>query len=83
MTRNRLRNKFLGTKSDIDRKAYNEQRNICVTLISQEKKSFNSKLNARDITDKKTFWEKVNPFFTDKIHINSKKSKCQVKLRKS
>ena len=28
MKRSRLRNKFLNTKSDIDRKAYNEQRNM-------------------------------------------------------
>ena len=35
MKRTRLRNKFLNTKSDTDRKAYNAQRNLCVTLISQ------------------------------------------------
>ena len=29
MKRSRLRNKFLNTKSDIDRKAYNAQRNLC------------------------------------------------------
>ena len=29
MKRSRLRNKFLNTKSDIDRKAYNKQRNLC------------------------------------------------------
>ena len=33
MKRSRLRNKFLNTKSDIDRKAYNKQRNLCVSLI--------------------------------------------------
>ena len=27
--RSRLRNKFLNTKSDIDRKVYNKQRNLC------------------------------------------------------
>ena len=38
MKKSRLRNKFLNTKSDIDRKAYNKQRNLCVSLIRQEKK---------------------------------------------
>ena len=38
MKRPRLRNKFLNTKSDIDRKAYNKQRNLCLSLIRSEKK---------------------------------------------
>ena len=29
--------KFLNSKSDIDRKAYNKQRNYCVSLIRREK----------------------------------------------
>ena len=33
MKRSRLPNKFLNTKSDIDRKAYNTQRNLCAILI--------------------------------------------------
>ena len=33
MKRSRLRNKFLNTKSDSDRKAYNKQHNLCVSLI--------------------------------------------------
>ena len=55
MKRRSLTNKFLNTKSDIDRKAYNKQRNICVTLIRQEKKNFYGKLKTWDITDNKTF----------------------------
>ena len=40
MKRSRLRNKFLNTESDIDRKAYNKQRNLCVSLTRSEKKNF-------------------------------------------
>ena len=40
MKRSRLRNKFLNTKSDIDRKAYNKQRNYVVSLLRNEKKNF-------------------------------------------
>ena len=68
MKRSRLRNKFLNTKSDIDSKAYNKQRNICVTLIRQEKKN----LNTRFITDNKTFWKKVKPFLQIKYKLNLK-----------
>ena len=73
MKRPRLRNKFLNTKSDIDRKAYayNKQRNLCVTLIRDEKKNFNN-INTTTITDSKTFWKTLKPFFTDKIKTKSK-----------
>ena len=37
--RSRLRNKFLNTKSDIDRKAHNKQRNLCVSLVRRERKT--------------------------------------------
>ena len=67
MKRAHLRNKFLNTKSNIDRKACNEQRNLCVSLIRSEKKNFFSNTNTSDITDNKTFWKTVKPFFTDKI----------------
>ena len=68
MKNSRLRNKFLYTKSDIGRKAHNKQRNICVTLIRQEKKN----LNTRFITDNKTFWKKVKPFLQIKYKLNLK-----------
>ena len=38
MKRSCLCNKFRNTKSDIDPKAYNTQRNLCVSLIRQAKK---------------------------------------------
>ena len=39
MRRTRLRNKFIDSKTDADRIAYNEQRTHCVSLIRKEKKS--------------------------------------------
>ena len=45
MKRSRLRNKFFNTKSDIDRKVYNKQRKLCVSLIRSEKKNFFSNIN--------------------------------------
>ena len=72
MKRSSPRNKFLNTKNDIDRKAYNKQRNLCITLIKIEKKNFFSDINTNDIIDNKTFWKSVNPFFTDKITLIEK-----------
>ena len=73
MKRSRLRNKFLNTKSDIDKKAYNKQRNLCVSLIRQEKKNFINNIRTRDITGNKTFWKTVKALFTENVHTQSLK----------
>ena len=48
---------FLNTKNDIDRKAYNMQRNLFVSWIRSEKENFFNNINISDITDNETFWE--------------------------
>ena len=80
MKRSRLRNKFLNTKSDIDRKAYNKQHNRCVSLIRPEEKNFFNNISTRDITDNKTFWKTVKPLFTDKIQTKSKTTLIEKKV---
>ena len=70
MKKSRLRNNFLSTKTDIDRKTYKKQCHLCVNLIRREKKNFN--INTRDITDSKTFWKTVKPLVTDKVQTKSK-----------
>ena len=57
MKRSRLKNKILNTKSDIDRKAYNKQRNLCISLIRSEMKNFFSNINTSDITNNKNLLE--------------------------
>ena len=70
MKRSRVRNKFLNTKSDIDRKAYNKQRNFCINLIRSEKQNFVSNvINTSDSTENKIFWKTLKPFFTDKMKV--------------
>ena len=59
MRRSRLRNKILNTKSDIDRKVYNKQRNVCKSLIRREKENFFNNISTLDTTDNKTFWKTV------------------------
>ena len=53
--RSRLRKKFLNSKSDIDRKAYNEQRNYVFSLLRNEKKNFCSNLDTKVVIDNRTF----------------------------
>ena len=72
MKRSRLRNKFLNTKSDIDRKAYNKQRNYVVSLLRNEKKNFYSNLDTKIVIDNRTFWKTVKPFLSEKITKHSK-----------
>ena len=55
MKRSCLRKNFLDSKSDIDRKVYNKQRKICVSLIWNEKKNFFSNIGTSDISDNKPF----------------------------
>ena len=69
MTHSRLRDKFVNTKGETDRKACNKQRNYCVTLIRKEKQKFFGNINTTDITGHKQFWRAVKPFFTDKVTI--------------
>ena len=72
MRRTRLRNKFIDSKTDADRIAYNKQRNYCVSLIRKEKKAYYSNLNIRDVTDNKTFWRKVKSLFSEKVNLQIK-----------
>ena len=66
MKRSRLRNKFLNTKNDLDRKAYDKQKNYVVSLFRKEKKNFCGNLNTSILTEDKTFWKTVKPFLAEK-----------------
>ena len=72
MKRSRLRNKFLNTKSDIDRKVYNKQRNYVVSLLRNDKKNFHSNLDAKIVTDNRAFWKTTKPPLSEKVTKHSK-----------
>ena len=63
MKRSRLRNKFLHTKSDIDRKVYNKQRNYVVSLLRKEKKDFYGNLDISKMTDNRVFGKSLSRKF--------------------
>ena len=62
-----LRKRFLDTKSNIDHKAYNTQRNLCVSPIKQAKKHFCSNLDKNFVTKKS-----LKSFSIDKVRTKSK-----------
>ena len=66
MVMSKLRKKFLKSRAKSDKKAYNKQRNKCVSLLRKTKKAYYSNLNVRDIVDNKKFWKTVKSFFSDK-----------------
>ena len=52
----KLRNKFLKSRSNKDREAYKKQRNLCVSLLRQNKKDYFETLDIKSVTDNKIFW---------------------------
>ena len=67
MDQSRLRKKFLKTRSNEDKKAYNTQRNYCLTLVRKAKKDYYNNLDHENVTDNKTFWKSIKPFFLKKV----------------
>ena len=51
MVRSKLRKKFLKSRSESDKKAYNKQRNKCVSLLRKTKKAYYSNLDGKDVVD--------------------------------
>ena len=72
MKRTRLRDKFIDSKTNANRIAYNKQRNYCVSLIQKEKRAHYRSFNIRDVTDNKTFWRKLKPLYSEKVNLQTK-----------
>ena len=66
MVRTRLLNKYKKDKSEVNRKAYKRQRNICVNLLKKTKFSYFQNIKPSLICDNKRFWLVVKPLFSDK-----------------
>ena len=68
MVRPKLRKKFLKSRSESDKKAYNKQRNKCVSLLRKTRKAYYSNVNVKDVVGNKKFWKTVKSFFSDKLN---------------
>ena len=64
MKRSRLRNKFLKDRTENNQINFKLQRNFCKKLLGTTKKSYYSNLDIKKVTDNKTFWKTIIPFFT-------------------
>ena len=66
MVRSKLRNKYLKSKSEIDKQRYNKQINYCVKLLRLKMQKYYESLDISKITDNKTFWKTISPLFSNK-----------------
>ena len=75
MKRPRLRNEFLGDRTDYSREQYKNQRNLCVSLLKKAKKDYFANHDITFVIDDKIFLQTVKPLFSNKV-----KSKTIIKL---
>ena len=54
------------------KKAYNTQRNYCLTLVRKVKKDYYNDVDHENVTDNKTFWKSIKPLFSEKSSIHNK-----------
>ena len=66
MTRSRLRNKYLKNRNNINKLAFNKQRNLCTKLQRSKKKEYFANIDTGELTNNKSFWKTVKPLFSDK-----------------
>ena len=64
MIRSRLKNKFLKDRTKNNQKNFKLQRTFCKKLLRTTKKLYYSNLDINKVTDNKTFWKTIIPFFT-------------------
>ena len=72
MTRSRLLNKYLKFPTKEKEKNYKKQRNYCTGLLKNENKTFYGNIDISNITDNKSFWQTVKPFFQKNTSVGKK-----------
>ena len=66
MVRSKLRNNYNKNRNYENWCKYKRQRNLCLNLLRKIKKNFYKVLDKKQVSDSKTFWKNVKPFFSDK-----------------
>ena len=66
MKRTMLKNKLRKHNTEENHIAFKRQRNHCVKLLKEAKKSYFGQLKPSVISDNKSFWKSVKPLFSDK-----------------
>ena len=67
MVRSKFRNKYLRSKSEINKRRYNKQRNYCVQLLRLKKQKYYESFDLSKITDNK-IWTTISPLFSNKSY---------------
>ena len=67
MLRTKLINQFLKNRTLQTKTKYNNQRNICVSLVKKAKRNYYENLDLKGINDNKKIWTTVKPLFSNKI----------------
>ena len=66
MKRSDLKNKFNKMRMNENWAAYKRQRNLCIKVLRQNKKSYYAQLDPKVVSGNK-FWKTVKPLFSTKI----------------
>ena len=72
MKRARIRNAYLEKRTGATKKAYSDQRNICVSIFRKSKRSYIENLNVKLVRDSKKCWKNVAPLFSNKTKSKEK-----------
>ena len=67
MKRSNSKNKLNKIRTNENWAAYKRQRNLCVGVLRQNKKSYYARLDPKTVSDSKKFWKTVKPLFSSKI----------------
>ena len=66
MNRSQLETKYRKQPTDINSERYRRQKNFCSKLYKKERKKYYSRLDLKQFTDNKMFWQNMKPFLSDK-----------------
>ena len=67
MHRSKFKNRFSKCRTYENWGNYKTQRNYCVSLLRKTKQQYFKNLNLNDVTDNKTFWRTIKPYFNEKV----------------
>ena len=66
MKRSQLEKIYFKKRTQESFKKYKKQKNYCNRLYKRERKSFFESIDSSKITNNKTFWKNIQPFFSEK-----------------
>ena len=72
MKRSCLEKVYFKKKTPDSLKKFKKQKNYCRKLYKKEREKYFESLDPRKISDNKSFWKNIQPFFSDKRKISNK-----------